>query len=314
MKKQYQTLFGPVPSRRFGRSLGIDLTPLKTCSHNCIYCQLGETTNLTVQQDEYVDTALVIAELEEWLHSGVHADYLTLSGSGEPTLHSRFGDILEWINAHTEIPSVLLTNGSLFDQPGVQQNARHASIVKITLSAWDQISYEHIHRPAMGLHFESIIAGQQKFQHGYDGQVWLEVMVLRGINDSVKAVNRIKRIVQTLQADEVQLNTVVRPPADFAAQPVPRETMKKLAAVIGGKVIGVFRERKPDSRVGWKGILNLLERRPCTAEDLIGAYGMHPNELSKYLGALIAEGKISTVREGNKVYYKKKAEVLPPPD
>ena len=150
MDTTYTYLFGPVPSRRFGMSLGVDLTPYKTCSINCVFCQLGPTTATTLERKEYVPTEAVCNELDTWLHTQGTANYITLSGSGEPTLHERFGDILAWINASTTIPSVLLTNGTLLWLPEVRAAASRAAIVKLSLSVWDQAAIPTtVQRPGM---------------------------------------------------------------------------------------------------------------------------------------------------------------------
>ena len=141
MTNRYKYLFGPVPSRRFGRSLGVDLTPYKTCSQDCVYCQLGRTTRKTVLRKEYAPLHAVLEEISDWLSADGEADYITLSRSGEPTLHVLFGDVIEFIRLNSRIPSVLLTNGSLFHLPEVRHAASCADIVKISLSAWDQPSY-----------------------------------------------------------------------------------------------------------------------------------------------------------------------------
>ena len=131
MQAKYRYLFGPVPSRRFGRSLGVDLTPYKTCCHDCVFCQLGRTTNKTIRRREYVPTERVIEELKHWLSSDGQADYITLSGSGEPTLHTGFGKILDFIRTNTDIPAALLTNGAMLYLPAVRQAASTANVVII---------------------------------------------------------------------------------------------------------------------------------------------------------------------------------------
>ena len=150
----YKYLFGPVPSRRLGRSLGVDLTPHKTCSLDCVFCQLGRTTEKTIARQEYVPTDKVLAELAEWLDRDGQADYITLSGSGEPTLHSGFGKVLEFIRSKSVIPAVLLTNGTMLQLPEVREAAACANVVKISLSAWNQASYEWVNRPHNQLRFE----------------------------------------------------------------------------------------------------------------------------------------------------------------
>ena len=142
--KQYQHLFGPVPSRRFGRSLGVDLTPYKTCTFDCIFCQLGRTTNQTFDRKEYVPVREVIDELDNWIKSSGEADYITLAGSGEPSLHSRFGEVIEFVRRSSSVPVALLTNGSLLKYADVRTAASNANVVKVSLSAGTQALFEYI--------------------------------------------------------------------------------------------------------------------------------------------------------------------------
>ena len=166
MPNAYQYLFGPVPSRRLGRSLGVDLIPFKTCTMDCIYCQLGETPCAVSERDDYVPMQDVLAELERWKKADGQADHITLAGSGEPTLHTRFGDVFRWVKAQTDIQSVLLTNGTLLHFPEVREEAGLADQVKVTLSAWDEASFQQIHRPAQGVTFDLLVQGNVPFAKG----------------------------------------------------------------------------------------------------------------------------------------------------
>jgi len=191
MEKKYNCLFGPVPSRRFGRSLGVDLTPYKTCSLDCIFCQLGRTTEKTVARKEYVPTDIVLSELKEWLNKDGRADYITLSGSGEPTLHSRFGEVLEFIRANSKIPAVLLSNGTMLNLPEVRDAAACANVVKCSLSAWNQVSYEWVNRPHPQLRFDHLIKGQKDFRAQFKGQLWMEIFLIAGTNSTPANVRKI---------------------------------------------------------------------------------------------------------------------------
>jgi len=144
--------------------MGVDLMPYKTCCLDCVFCQLGRTTDRTVAQREYVSTDAVIAELEEWIQAGGRADYITVTGSGEPTLHSRFGEILDFVRSNSDVPAVLLTNGALLHMPEVRDAACSADIVKVSLSCWDQASYDWVNRPHADLSFSQLIAGQHSFR------------------------------------------------------------------------------------------------------------------------------------------------------
>jgi len=231
MPPPFTYLFGPVPSRRLGRSLGVDLTPRKTCTFDCVFCQLGPTTHKTVQRQAYVPTAAVIAELTQWLHAGGTADYITLAGSGEPTLHADFGAIIQFLRAATTIPVALLTNGSLLGDPAVRAAAAQANVVKASLSAWDQPSFASINRPHAALTCAAVVEGLRQFRTAFSGTLWLEVFIVWGMNSIPMDVQAIARLAQTVHPDLVQLNTAVRPPAEEFVQALPRARLEELAAL-----------------------------------------------------------------------------------
>jgi wyosine [tRNA(Phe)-imidazoG37] synthetase (radical SAM superfamily) len=299
-------LFGPVPSRRFGRSLGVDLTAYKTCSLDCVFCQLGRTTHKTVERREYVNMEEVLSELEEWLDTDGEADYITLSGSGEPTLHERFGDVLTLIREKSDIPSLLLTNGTLLHLPEVREAAALASVVKVSLSAWDQDSYGWVNRPHAGLRFEELISGQKAFRREYSGQLWMEVFLVSGMNAMPGDVSRIAALAEEIGPDRIQLNTAIRPAAEDFATPVSKERMSALTHLFHpeAEIIAEFSNQKDlKLRANRESVLAMLQRRPCTAGQIAEGFGMHLNEVSKYLGNLLSTDQIRTERKGGTVYY-----------
>lgn len=301
----YRYLFGPVPSRRFGRSLGIDLTPLKTCSLDCVFCQLGRTTNKTLDRHEYVPIADVIGELETWLTSGIEADYLTLSGSGEPTLNAQFGQVLDFLR-DKPVPSVLLTNGSLFYLPEVRETASLARVVKVSLNAWDQHSFEWVNRPHQHLDFMTVYEGLREFRNAYDGQFWLEVFLLAGINAMAKGTEKIARLARGLKPDRIHLNTIARPPAENFAAPVTSAQLEQLAGLFEppAQIAADFTPRRTSKTIADEaGILAMLARRPCTMKQVEAAFGMHLNEVSKILGHLIRKDRIRADIRNDEVYY-----------
>ncbi|MDD2241343.1 MAG: radical SAM protein [Kiritimatiellae bacterium] len=302
----YRYIFGPVPSRRFGRSLGVDLTPLKTCSFNCLFCQLGPTPHPTLERRDYVPVAAVQDEILRWRDGGGQADYATLSGSGEPTLHARFGDILQFLKAELPCPCVLLTNGSLLDRPAVRDAACQADVVKLSLSAWDEASFHAVNRPHPDLNFEHMVAGLQAFRRQYTGQIWLEVFLMAGLNDAPEDVARIAVLADSIGPDILHLNTAVRPPADSTVQPVDQAHMNTLAGLFHPRatVIADF-SAAPDSPVAVTetNILDMLRRRPCTAKQLAEVFGLHLNEVAKYTGHLVREGRIQVLPRGAEIYY-----------
>jgi wyosine [tRNA(Phe)-imidazoG37] synthetase (radical SAM superfamily) len=305
---QYRFLFGPVPSRRFGRSLGVDLVPFKTCTYNCIFCQLGPTTHLTNTSQEFVPIDAVLEELRHWFQTNGQADYITLSGSGEPTLHSRFGQVLDLVKKEFSLPTLLLTNGSLLYRPEVREMASQADVVKISLSAWDEASYQHINRHHPDVHFSDLIHGESALRAAFTGLLFMEVFILQGINDSPDQIQKIASIAQNIKPDKIQLNTSIRPPAETWAQPVDQETLQRLTTYFSppAEIIADFsphdtsyNTHKADSEM----ILSLLERRPCTLGDVSHIFNMHPNETSKYIGYLIRDNKVSVTHQNGEVYY-----------
>jgi len=306
MQGTYRYLFGPVPSRRFGRSLGVDLTPYKTCCYDCIFCQLGRTTHKTIQRKEYVPTDAVLAEIKHWLSTGGQADYITLSGSGEPTLHSGFGKILEFIRTNTDIPSALLTNGAMLYLPKVQQAASLASVVKVSLSAWNQASFTWMNRPPRDLRFEQLIDGQKRFRAQFNGQLWMETFLIAGMNSMPEDVKKIAAWAKEINPDRIQLNTAVRPPSENFVVPLFEKRMSALTHLFQpeAEVIAEFNtSHHSHIQANQETILEMLLRRPCTAMQIADGFGMHLNEVLKYLGNLMRNHRIRAEIKTNDVYY-----------
>jgi len=299
-------LFGPVPSRRLGWSLGVDLTPTKTCSLDCVFCQLGRTTVKTTARREYVPVADVVAEIAEWLRSGGTADHITLAGSGEPTLHSRFGEVIERVRGMTAIPVALLTNGTLLHLPEVRQAACKADVVKVTLTAADETLFAQIHRPCEGVTFAQVLEGERRLRAEFTGQLWLEVFLLWGVNSTPAEVRRIAAMTREIRPDRVHLNTCVRPPAEASAEAVPAQRLAELATLFEppAEVIAEFSTALSTKAKGTEAaVLALLQRRPCTAPQIALAFGLHANEVSKYLGKLLRTQRVRAEPRHGEVYY-----------
>ena len=224
-------LFGPVPSRRYGRSLGIDLVPMKTCCYDCLFCQLGRTPRVTCERTDSVPLYAVIAELQAWLAKGEPVDILTLCGSGEPTLHRHFGQVLRWIRDNTALPSLLMSNGALFADPEVRADAALASHVKISLHFWDEASFRTVVRPHPSLTFDAVYRGWQEFRKDYRGALDIEFFALPGINDREEDLNRIYRLIEGLSPSSVTVNHAVRPPAYGSVRAVPEDELHHLQAL-----------------------------------------------------------------------------------
>ncbi len=301
MHPSYHYLFGPVQSRRFGRSLGVDLLGARHCSFDCLFCEAGRTVDCTAMRKEYVPTSGVLAELRDWYASGGQTDVVTLAGLGEPTLHIDFGRVIDEIHHLGPFPAVLLSNGSLFSDPDVRRDAARADIVKISLGAWDDASLARLNRPASGLKFETLLAGLATFRETYQGNLRLEVMLVRSVNDSQEAIQRIAVCAERIAADVIELNTVVRPPAESDCHAVDSQTLLQYAALFGPRA-RVIAPLLPDPRGGgdiplsedqWKA---LFARRACTAPEIALGLGKDVQRIRLQLDALVQQGhlKIST--------------------
>ena len=306
----YKYLFGPVPSRRLGRSLGVDLNIYKKCSLDCVFCQLGRTTEKTIIRQEYVPTDMVLAELKEWLKTNGKADYITLSGSGEPTLHSHFGEVLQFIHKNSKIPAVLLTNGTMLHLPEVRDAASLADIVKVSLSAWDQDSYELVNRPHTQARFEQLVEGQKAFRAQFKGELWIEIFLVGGMNSTPDDVRKIAALAKEISPDRIHLNTAVRPPAEDFAAALSKEHMEALTHLFQpvAEVIAEFSTKHAKHlQVNQQTTFSMLQRRPCTADQIADIFGMHLNEVSKYLGKLMRTDQILAERKNNTIYYAAKS-------
>lgn len=257
-------IFGPVPSRRYGRSLGIDIVPMKTCTFNCTFCQLGPTPETTLIRKDWVPISSVLNELRTWLKTGESADILTLCGSGEPTLHLHFGDVLRFIHDETPYPSLLMSNGSLFTLPEVRRDATLADRVKISLHSWDTASFHAVTRPHPELSFDAIAESYAAFRQEYTGHLDVEVFIVPGINDSPETTDRILELLMRIRPDTVTVNTAERPPADGCVLPATMETLQRIRELFSTAAFPKSTEQKTTSSYSEEALLQLLRRHPMT--------------------------------------------------
>lgn len=307
MSTNYKYLFGPVPSRRLGRSLGIDLTPLKTCSFDCVFCQCGHTKTLTTTRDEYVPFDDVCSEIDRWLAEDGEADVITFAGSGEPTLYSRLGELISYIKEKTDTPVMLLSNGTLLCDRDVRKEAARADIVKVSLSAWDQTSFETTNRPAPGVTLKSTLTGESDFRREFKGQLWLEVFLMEGFNADREQVDKIAKAAASIHADKIHLNTAVRPPADAAVRPVAHEKLDSFRDLFTprAEVIASFKAAPSNTDAVNAGqLLGLIRRHPATASQMADMFGTKPAQITALLAPLLSSGELKTEARNNEIYYK----------
>jgi wyosine [tRNA(Phe)-imidazoG37] synthetase (radical SAM superfamily) len=291
-----------------GWSLGVDLVPHKICTYDCIYCQIGKTTDKTLVRREYVPVKEVLEEVRRFLKEETSSiDHLSLSGSGEPTLHSQIRSVIEVIKTITSIPVAVITNGSLLYEEEVRQDLLHADIVLPSLDAVSSEVFMRINRPRPGFSIEKVIEGMVEFRKVYKGQIWLEILFCKGVNDSKEELLKMKKGVDRIQPDRIHLNTVVRPPPEKWALPLDEAEMEKIKDFFGEKaeIISEF-DRHPSSIPEMdikEEILKILRRRPLSISDLSKGMGISPDELDRYVEPLTREGKIQTRVFGGSIYY-----------
>ena len=308
MIKEFHYLYGPVPSRRLGRSLGIDLVPHKVCTYDCIYCQIGKTTEKTLLRKEYVPEEEVLEEVKAFLlEKSSPIDYLSLSGSGEPTLHSKIRSIIKTIKEITTIPVAVITNGSLLCEREVREDLLQADVVLPSLDAVSPEVFMKINRSHKKLSIERVIEGMVEFRKIYKGQIWLEILFCKGVNDGEGELLKMKKVVEQIQPDRIHLNTVVRPPSEEWVVPLSQMEMEEIKVFFGEKasIISEFDRHLlpvPESNLAER-ILRILRRRPLSLSDLSKGMGIPQSELDKYIKPLVQEGKIQARFFRNSIYY-----------
>jgi wyosine [tRNA(Phe)-imidazoG37] synthetase (radical SAM superfamily) len=296
-------VYGPVPSRRLGRSLGIDLVPFKTCTYDCIYCQLGGTTQRTVRRQRWLDPADVIAAVRDKL--GSEPDVIALAGSGEPTLDQRIGEVIAGIKRLTATPVAVITNGSLLSRPEVRRDLAGADIVLPSLDAPSAGLFRLVNRPDTAVCFSDLVDGLVAFRKECRGQLWLEILLLGGVTGIDAEVRKLAAIAARVAPDRIQLTTAVRPPAEPFVEPVTAEALQRFAGlftpvaeVVAGSVPAVGARATTDTDV-----LALLARRPCTVDDIAAGLEIHRNEALKAAAALVAQGSVRPLTHDGRAFY-----------
>ena len=310
MAEEKKYLYGPVPSRRLGRSLGIDIVPFKVCTLDCVYCQLGRTTEKTLQRKDYVPVEAVLAELKDKLAEGLEADFITISGSGEPTLNSRLGELIEGIKKITDIPVAILTNGTLLYKQDVRADCAKADVVLPSLDAGDEQIYQRINRPHSGLSIEKLISGLCAFRNEFAGRIWLEVFFIEGFNTDNEQIAKIKDAIDRIRPDKVQLNTAVRPTAEPGIKSLDAEKLQAIAEELGEKceVIADFSPARHDGHIEGKAedVLSMLKRRPCSLSDICSALGISRNEALKYITHFQQQGVLDSKKKDGVIFFSKR--------
>ncbi len=306
---KYKYLFGPVPSRRLGISLGVDLIPYKTCDLDCLYCESGATTDHTVKRAEYYPLSEIKEELRHYLSGSPKLDYITFSGAGEPTLYSRMGELITFIKQ--EFPAyqiALITNTTLFHDPEVRKEVEEVDLIVPSFDAADQKTFEKINRPVKELKIEEILGGFLTFTETFKGKIWAEIFIVQGVNDKLEVLENLKEWMDKFNPEKIQINSLDRPGTVEGLEKADMDTLLRVKTVMGEKAEIVVRRETRLEMDAFDGnvedtITKTLRIRPMTIKDLSSATGLHELEIGKYLGILEEEEKITVKITGGHLFY-----------
>jgi wyosine [tRNA(Phe)-imidazoG37] synthetase (radical SAM superfamily) len=311
-------VFGPVPSRRLGKSLGIDTIPLKTCNWNCVYCQLGRSKPLTNQRKDYIPLSEIISEVEKALATKKteEIDWITFVGSGEPTLHAGIGWLIKEVKKLTDIPVAVITNGSLLFLKSVRKALYEADAVLPSLDAGTEKLYKKINRPHPDISFNRHLEGLIEFQKEYRGKFWLEVMLVHCLNDTAEALREIASVIETIQPDKVHIGILTRPPVEKWVQPPDQEGIMRATSVLGevAHVIhpqeGVFDLRGNKDYV--EALIGIITRHPMSEEQLSRALGILPGgERDQVFASLATSSKVQIIERFGRRFWCAAPSVFP---
>lgn len=322
-------IFGPVNSRRLGRSLGIDLFLEKICNLNCIYCEVGVTAAPVRQRVLPTPTQAIIDEIETFCADFQRlqsVDVFTVTAKGEPTLHRDFGNIIRHIKEIVDKPVAVLTNGTTLTRQDVRRELRTADIVMPSLDSARPESFVRVDRPVAGIDLQDVIRGLTLFSHEYQGKLWLEILLVQNVNDSSQDIEALLSVIKLMRLDRIQLNTVVRPPAENSARPVSKERLVDIANLFQQELAlpvdlpfastdqSVPIEQPADAdKTGpsvldeiLDEILQMLERRPCTAVDINRTFQLGgPDKVKQLLEPFVNSGVLQRHNHGGAHYYQR---------
>ncbi len=295
--------YGPVPSRRLGRSLGVSPIPHKTCSYNCIYCQLGQTNKLQVKRESFYPKEDILSDIEKVMNPA-NVDYITFVGDGEPTLCKDLGWLIKSCKNKWQIPVAVITNGSLFFMEDVRQDLKSSDVVLPTLDAGSEEVYRTLNRPHGSIGFEEMLQGQVDFRKEYPGKIWLEVMLVKGVNDSDESLLEIKDAIEQVKPDRIYISVPIRPPAKPGVRPPEPERIIRAHEILGTSLDLTDRESGefgldnfPDLRTT---IIEICSRHPLREEQARDIEGRFPGAES--IDTMLSDGSLVRVEYQNVSY------------
>lgn len=309
---KFKYIYGPVPSRRLGSSLGISPIPEKTCNYSCVYCQLGRTDKLKNKREEFFKLEDIIEELKEYDVENSTVDVVTIVGEGEPTLYSKLGELIIEIKKITNKLVAVITNGALLSDAQVRKELMEADIVLPSVDAYSEEIFKKIDRPYGKLKFDEITEGLQIFAKEYKGQLMIETMLVSGINDSEEDIAGFKKYLSTFEYDKLYINTPVRPPAEADIKAVPREKLEYAVEELNGICIDVLASGNFYSDVTdtYEAVLSITSRHPMSQFELKGfldSRDLSEKELKDLYDRFEADDRVEIIEyKGVKTYRSRK--------
>ena len=263
-------IYGPIPSRRLGKSLGISPIPRKACNYSCIYCQLGRTNMLGNTRKLFFPVKDIIDEFINYTADSIEYDVISIVGEGEPTLYLGLGELIVELKKLTNKPVAVITNGALLYDENVRNELMKADIVLPSFCAYNPELFKKINRPFGRIGYQEVFDGLVEFSKNFKGQIWLEIMLMKGINDSDEDITNFKNVIKEIRYDALYLNTPVRPPAEDAAQPVDKETMEKAVNILDGVSISLLSDKGFFSSIKdeYEAVISIIKRHPMNQFEL----------------------------------------------
>ncbi len=301
-------IYGPVPSRRLGISLGVSPIPKKTCNYSCIYCQLGRTDHMTNTRKMFFPVEDILAEFDEFLESKVKFDVVTIVGEGEPTLYLGLGELIREIQKRTDKPVAVITNGALFYDPDLRRELYDADIVLPTLDAYDEASFRKISRPHGTITFDMVDEGLKEFSKEYKGQFWIELMLMEGINDDDESLKKYSEALKKLRYDKLYINTPVRPPAESYVKALSHKKMNHVVDVLGGISIDLLESEgfRSEIKDDYEAIMSIIKRHPMNQYEIEGFLASRGSNIAEVLDRLEKDSKVASISYKGYVTYRLK--------
>ena len=307
MKGTYKYLFGPVPSRRLGKSLGVSPIPPKTCNYSCVYCQIGRTTHFSNTRQDFFPKEEILDEIKHFIQSSDDFDYITFVGEGEPTLCKSLGWLIRNTKKLTEKPVAVITNGALLYDPETRNDLLAADVILPTLDAATQELFKKINRPKKEITIDKVIRGMQDFRSEFQGQIWMEVMLVKGLNDSPESISEIKTVLDTLGCDRIYINVPIRPPAEQWVKISENDRVLEICDELNAYNIAHY-ESDNGFQVSMNDdiedqILKITTRHPLREPQILAMFDLPSQEITQLLRQMAENGKLKRIIHNKQIFW-----------